>query len=78
MTYEEAKKNITAYVYAECENIPMRVIKALDVAREALEKQMMTELKFCPNCGRTMAVQKWIWRRMNNDTGTISRDKGFV
>lgn len=40
MTYEEAKKNITAYVYAECENMPKQVIDALDIARQAIDKQI--------------------------------------
>lgn len=59
MTYEEAKKNITAYVYAECENMPMQVIKALNVAREALEKRipkkainrkLNSDIVDCPIC----------------------------
>ena len=40
MTYEEAKKNITAYVYVECENMPKQVIEALDIARQSIEKQI--------------------------------------
>ena len=40
MTYEEAKKNIIAYVYAECENIPEQVLQSLNLMREATEKQI--------------------------------------
>jgi hypothetical protein len=40
MTYEEAKKDITAYVYAEYENIPAQAVQALNIMREALEKQI--------------------------------------
>lgn len=39
MTESEAKKNITAYVYMECENMPEDVIKALDVAKVALDRR---------------------------------------
>lgn len=34
MNVEEAIKNVTAYVYMECENMPQQVIKALDVLKE--------------------------------------------
>ena len=47
----EAKKNITAYVYMEYENMPSDVIKALDVAREALEKQMPKKPKLVTRLG---------------------------
>lgn len=40
MTEIEAKKNITAYVYLKCLDMPSDVITALDVARIALEKQI--------------------------------------
>lgn len=35
MNIEEAKKNVTAYVYMECENMPKQVIKALDVLKDS-------------------------------------------
>ena len=35
MTVQEAIKNVTAYVYMECENMPQQVIKALDVLRDS-------------------------------------------
>lgn len=57
MTENEAKKNITAYVYLKCLDMPSDVITALDVARIALEKQIPKkpkeyEDKFyaCPIC----------------------------
>ena len=56
MTAQEAIKNITAYAYMEAENIPMQVVKAFDVAREALEKQISKKYEVwngqasCPRC----------------------------
>lgn len=35
MTVQEAIKNVTAYVYMECENMPQQVIKALDVLKDS-------------------------------------------
>ena len=57
MTESEAKKNITAYVYLKCLDMPSDVITALDVARIALEKQIPKKpidrcmYKECPTCG---------------------------
>ena len=35
MTRDEAIKNVTAYVYMECENMPKDVIRALDVLKDS-------------------------------------------
>lgn len=40
MTHEEAIKNVTAYVYMECMNMPSQVIKALDIMKDATVKQI--------------------------------------
>lgn len=67
MTYEEAKKNITAYIYAECENMPKQVIEALDIARQAINKQIPKKIGFfeksnvdeCSVCGYTLRSKNW-------------------
>ena len=38
MTVQEAIKNVTAYVYMECENMPQQVIKALDVLKDSAKE----------------------------------------
>ena len=38
MTVQEAIKNVTAYVYMECENMPQQVIKALDVLKDSAQE----------------------------------------
>lgn len=38
MTENEAIKNVTAYVYMECENMPSEVIKALDIMKDATKE----------------------------------------
>lgn len=38
MTENEAIKNVTAYVYMECENMPMQVVKALDVMKNCTKE----------------------------------------
>ena len=38
MTENEAIKNVTAYVYMECENMPQQVIKALDIMKDATKE----------------------------------------
>ena len=65
MTEQEAIKNVTAYVYMECENMPQQVIKALDIMRECTEKQIPKEplpiitddnefvCDICPSCQST-------------------------
>lgn len=45
MTVQEAIKNVTAYVYMECENMPQQVIKALDVLKDSAKE-----------CGRYRAL----------------------
>lgn len=40
MTESEAIKNVTAYVYMECENMPKQVIQALDIMKDATKKQI--------------------------------------
>ena len=40
MTREEAIKNITTYLYAEFENVPKKVIEALEMAIADMEKQI--------------------------------------
>lgn len=67
MTNEEAKKHINAFVISECENIPYQVIQALDVFREANNKQIpmkpdvskvkirYVETYMCPVCGRSFS-----------------------
>lgn len=58
MTHEEARKNISAYVFMECENMPMQVIKALNVAREALEKEIPKKPKIMDS---TLVGEKFWW-----------------
>ena len=61
MTREEAIKNITTYLYAEFENVPKKVIEALEMAIADMEKQIykkpnkheediLGEYYSCPNC----------------------------
>lgn len=38
MTEQEAIKNVTAYVYMECQNMPQQVIKALDIMKDATKE----------------------------------------
>lgn len=38
MTDNEAIKNVTAYVYMECENMPQQVIKALNIMKDATKE----------------------------------------
>lgn len=38
MTENEAIKNVTAYVYMECENMPMQVVKALDIMKNCTKE----------------------------------------
>ena len=38
MTENEAIKNVTTYVYMECENMPQQVIKALNVMKDATKE----------------------------------------
>ena len=38
MTVQEAIKNVTAYVYMECENMPQQVIRALDVLKDSAKE----------------------------------------
>lgn len=38
MTENEAIKNVTAYVYMECENMPPQVIKALNIMKDATKE----------------------------------------
>ena len=67
MTNEEAIRNITAYVYMECLNMPEQVIKALAMASKALERQIPKKPAYikehnviyfdwrCPCCQREYA-----------------------
>lgn len=38
MSENEAIKNVTAYVYMECENMPMQVVKALDIMKNCTKE----------------------------------------
>ena len=38
MTVQEAIKNVTTYVYMECDNMPMQVVKALDVLKDCAKE----------------------------------------
>lgn len=64
MTSEEAIKNITLYVYMEVENLPFQMIQALDVARDALEKQIPKKPRktvdwwMCPKCHDSFGTTK--------------------
>ena len=57
MTESEAIKNVTAYVYMECENMPKQVIQALDIMKDATKKQIPRKVikwangtEHCPTC----------------------------
>ena len=51
MTENEAIKNITAYVYMECENMPQQVIKALDIMKDAtIEVQQYRSIGTVEEC----------------------------
>lgn len=62
MTNEEARTNVTAFIIAKWKDIPEKVIEALDVFRQANEKQIPKKPKIegggvgavfvCPCCHR--------------------------
>ena len=64
MSREDAIKNVTTYVLMECENMPIQVIKALDIMRECTEKQIPKKPKdideeygafVCSSCGSVIS-----------------------
>lgn len=55
MTENEAIKNVTAYVYMECENMPMQVVKALDIMKNCTKEiQQYREIGLTPKMIKDM------------------------
>lgn len=72
MTPEEAQIIILAYAITYCENMPLQVVEAIDIAKETLEKQIPKKPNYifdgnehralCPTCKHfdlDMGLYEW-------------------
>lgn len=68
MTEQEAIKNLTAFAYMECENMPKQVIQALDIAKVAIkEAQQYREIGTVEECREAVEKQRAKEPRMSDD-----------